>query len=643
MRVIAKSYKRYVQSRILSCSGPAVSRPFLLLQIRCPPESYDANIEPAKDEVMFHRPDQLLSLMECLLSRAYPIPDKEDGEEVDNSSVENMPTISSGLHRVDMKDVDGEVEVQDNAHEAAGSEEMAVRNASSTNPFIIAAMTAKIKPKKMDTNQVSTSPETSTNSEVEEAFETTQPSTTRYHEPSLGQASGLLDQGNPDLSPPLSPRPGPPMRRRVKASTHTDDEGAASHTSQGNMHKAFGQQTGLQTWLTPDTALRHLHDSRDGRPRASAASHPREGTTDSDTIFTSHKGIPSSSQMGQRWGAGQKPFKVPSKRRGPRHSYGGLPPTPPSSVRGSQGRFLQRDLSGLPIEPELADDGDVSLDSLQQLPPSDGRETLKSLPSSELPEPNSELNEIMDFEHRKKAAIAHQRKLAARFPPTPLKDVVSGSRQSVLPAASDLDSQETMPREGLMIEDYDAKFGDSDGSNLKLSSSNPHRNRYLKALKTLSHAHPRSEDERSAESDGSSSHGHPTADLDKPELPFSDPRAYLMRQQQKPSNGRLHRTKSSKLPLEGIPLGLGTFDLALETNLFENVALVQQQVRSLTSNDSYIMHGKIEPTNIHSTDVPTTEEWETILRKMITMNYRTKAEDGKELVPDLEIEIVKSF
>lgn len=55
-----------------SCCGDVPRDLFLRLNIRCPPGSYDVNIEPSKDDILFKEEKRLLVLFECFLSSVYP-------------------------------------------------------------------------------------------------------------------------------------------------------------------------------------------------------------------------------------------------------------------------------------------------------------------------------------------------------------------------------------------------------------------------------------------------------------------------------------------------------------------------------------------------------------------------------------------
>lgn len=69
---VVKLYKSYIRSAA-SRSGYStkLSDPFICLQIRCPQGSYDVNVEPAKDDILFENPQLLLSFVEDLFRDSY--------------------------------------------------------------------------------------------------------------------------------------------------------------------------------------------------------------------------------------------------------------------------------------------------------------------------------------------------------------------------------------------------------------------------------------------------------------------------------------------------------------------------------------------------------------------------------------------
>ncbi|TKA28195.1 hypothetical protein B0A50_04167 [Salinomyces thailandicus] len=73
-----------------------VKEPFILLQIECPGASYDPNVEPAKDDVLFEEPDKLIELARRLFVEVYASP--RPTEETVGSVVEVQSRPSPQLH-----------------------------------------------------------------------------------------------------------------------------------------------------------------------------------------------------------------------------------------------------------------------------------------------------------------------------------------------------------------------------------------------------------------------------------------------------------------------------------------------------------------------------------------------------------------
>lgn len=69
-------YKSYLKAAL---AAPGVADPFIYLNIRCPPGSYDPNIEPAKDDVMFHDAGAVLAAVEGMLKAFYGELKSDDG------------------------------------------------------------------------------------------------------------------------------------------------------------------------------------------------------------------------------------------------------------------------------------------------------------------------------------------------------------------------------------------------------------------------------------------------------------------------------------------------------------------------------------------------------------------------------------
>ncbi|PUU73255.1 hypothetical protein B9Z19DRAFT_1104006 [Tuber borchii] len=69
LKQILSLYKSYLKSA--SPSDSAISDPFLYLNLRCPPGTYDPNIEPSKDDVMFFHADRVIESVEAVLKGLY--------------------------------------------------------------------------------------------------------------------------------------------------------------------------------------------------------------------------------------------------------------------------------------------------------------------------------------------------------------------------------------------------------------------------------------------------------------------------------------------------------------------------------------------------------------------------------------------
>lgn len=70
-----------------------VKDPFMYLSISCPQNSYDANIEPAKDDVLFVDPEKVLDAVRTMLDEAYPA--QESSESTKTSTLRLIQHESS--------------------------------------------------------------------------------------------------------------------------------------------------------------------------------------------------------------------------------------------------------------------------------------------------------------------------------------------------------------------------------------------------------------------------------------------------------------------------------------------------------------------------------------------------------------------
>ncbi|KAI9044720.1 putative DNA mismatch repair protein [Aspergillus affinis] len=90
---IAKLYKSYIRAAASRQEGSTTTDSFLCLQIWCPEASYDVNIEPAKDDVLFEDPHEVLGLVEDLLQSTYGEKENTNGKQ---KKKEKQPVRDNG-------------------------------------------------------------------------------------------------------------------------------------------------------------------------------------------------------------------------------------------------------------------------------------------------------------------------------------------------------------------------------------------------------------------------------------------------------------------------------------------------------------------------------------------------------------------
>lgn len=71
LKLISGFYKAYLRSSCSMNGGDKLADPFICMNIICPTGSYDANIEPAKDDVLFTDASLVLAIVEAFFKRVY--------------------------------------------------------------------------------------------------------------------------------------------------------------------------------------------------------------------------------------------------------------------------------------------------------------------------------------------------------------------------------------------------------------------------------------------------------------------------------------------------------------------------------------------------------------------------------------------
>lgn len=96
---MAKLFKSYTRAAASKIEAPkSVSDPFLCLQLKCPLGSYDVNIEPGKDDVLFEERELVFSLIESLFADHYgALPDAATKSPAKKTSSTNAHENNAGF------------------------------------------------------------------------------------------------------------------------------------------------------------------------------------------------------------------------------------------------------------------------------------------------------------------------------------------------------------------------------------------------------------------------------------------------------------------------------------------------------------------------------------------------------------------
>lgn len=651
MKEIVKLYKRYLQAAHESSENSSLSRPFLCLQIKCPPESYDVNVEPAKDEVLFFRPADLLSILEKLFKRAYPV--REKSEPCGQPSTRVSQVCSSNMVDCMESPTDEHTNVitkeclpADLSHTLQENDD-SLSNIAVSNPFTMAAMTSRLLPKKMDITRTSLSTPFSERSKSPSNGENSAnlATRTRAHRTPLDQRTRSPSPiASSDNAIPYQ-NPGPPLRHRTKVTTrqNAQQDDRARCFGNTNIQRSPDQGTLLQAWLTPITEERRP-SAQKGEPQITPSRPPGSDIDDQgkqflpsmDNLFRTS----ANSTSGLKWGPGQKSFRPPLKRssngQNPAGTTMGLTLTP-------------QDRSGYVPSPPTSD---INLVMSPSREPGTALNTTyasnversqqmfrEPSMSEELPR-SSELEDILDFEYRKKAAIAQQRRSAAKFPTRSIYDILksrAAESSHLTVRESDTFTTPTGDKAASVLDegDFAARFGDADTISPKKIKSNPHHNRYLAAIKDLSHSHPRNPNPSPGDSSPAPSQDEfsLTSGQERAStlpLPENDPRAYFMRQRQGKGKGKstLHRTQSSRLPLETIPAGMMTLHLVHTVDGFRDPRDIPTLVEHLTNSDRYIVHGRNPCADLVARPLMS-NVWREKILELMKKTYRGK--EGEDL------------
>ncbi|KAJ4372237.1 hypothetical protein N0V83_004011 [Neocucurbitaria cava] len=249
--------------------------PFFCINIICPPQSYDPNIEPAKDDVLFENEGVVIGAVQMLLASYYPVAitdtgdietptpaqqpydhEPEDLPARDQTPMEvyedapiglsqelpqSQPRWRSSMYGIDEDDLDFLQENQPPEIE----EEEGLRAAAVSNPWTIARMNAINKPRKSTTIEQLLSP---AKSQSEAAFMSSSPAIASTPQKSP-QAEPLTPQ---NLSPKkISPASlDSELRRNIQHLPQPSQEGHLLGLSNGD--ETMSQNTALSSLLASE-------------------------------------------------------------------------------------------------------------------------------------------------------------------------------------------------------------------------------------------------------------------------------------------------------------------------------------------------------------------------------------------------------
>jgi hypothetical protein len=188
---------------------------------------------------------------------------------------------------------------------------------------------------------------------------------------------------------------------------------------------------------------------------------------------------------------------------------------------------------------------------------------------------NTDLDTVMDFERGKKAAL-EQRKIHL---------AQEQRRNAILSHVNALSASSSQS-----VRRFESGSDDIETPTSTPSSTNtnsPHHNRYLAAKSALS-------SQRFDPDDSSESSKRPGPQIPPPALHPKDPRAYLIRQNATLTNTtppqsrlKIRRAKTSLLPLETIPANVRTYDVS--ATIPTPITKISSLIKTTAKSDSYIV------------------------------------------------------
>jgi hypothetical protein len=593
-------YKSYIRSAVKSCQPTAsLSDPFLCLYISCPKGSYDANIEPAKDDVLFADPEAIKSLSESMFKDVYGSrgPSSQDNAEKESAPVNDNfnllmargpavqlpvspPPTNVQLPGTKMSFVNPDIEptertpksiLNQSSREMENSSEVEsdsrLSDNNSMNPWTL-AKTHFFRSSMSNSNIQLLTPIRS--GEQQRNDRSADNSQRISMSPVLPSPSYFSSQ----ISSPVEEHTSKPIR----SSSHTSraDKSVLRLTpSKAAARQRDRERYGngaLDTWFQ-NTTQRTLNYPSSISPKTNKSLQPADRDGAESVMLDDIDDVDGLLQPSRNI---QKPFKLPLA---------------PTSVRDWRSSDV--------FTEQLSDnEGPNSGAKRQEFPVME--EWSSRLHQAPNYSNDSDIEEALDFERRKRSAILARR------------EQIKNGKEPIM------------------------------ATNSRPISKSPHQNRYLAAKAALTAGTSTNATQvdvpQPAVPPAASS---PTTSLDR-----NDPRAHLMHYLElqrstsvSESGIKPKRTNTNRLPLERIPDGFNIHDLALPCTLSLDQLAVSS--RQLVTVDSYALSGNAYEEAFSSSDLDSTSKlWESTLATLLQNKRRKVDGDG---APDIQLDILAAI
>ena len=538
-RDVTKIYRKYLRSANSEYETTTINDPFLCLQIQCSSASYDVNIEPAKDDVLFENPQKVLSLaddlfrdmygestghierrepsekgkermpnndgFELLMARKSPIPPTTQRETTNNTQGSSFVMPSSHIRRPSSCS-SGFTQAENGISQDERNREG--QNLEGLNPWSVTKLNAPFRtPMKAQTG----------------------PSTV------------------PLITHTARREPLPRFRGGTQNSPASSKSSAAPSPSTSNSNPNSTSTSPTDTRFSP--SVQHPQTSptvstQNSTRRARERDRERYGNGAHDTWFEkiTQAGLRRNEEhQSEAEGENEEEEEEPPLTQLAQARFGS-PDQSQSDTSGSAGDLFTQDDPGetqMTSGPSTQDPESPN----QHSKPTHNRKGLPVMEkwssrlyqSSGAPH-NAELEKALDFEHRKKEAVLKYRE----------------------------EKKNRLETSG--------------------STNSPHHSRYLAARASLNSESNKQQTQTSLTSEAS---------VSKPTLSPFDPRAYLIRQndnqQQMSKDGKARRVQTGKLPFENIPEGYDLHDVHLTMPL--DVPMLSSSIKQNLKHDLYTQSG----------------------------------------------------